>query len=75
MSVEGPTLVRSSKHSVLIYHEVVSYKDPLKTCHREQEPRQLSRRPHVEDQSGLASSPEKLTFAYEFVSRFADGQI
>ena len=48
-------------------HDIVSYKDPSKTCHRERELQQLSQRPHVEDQSGLASFPEICLF----VSRFA----
>ena len=56
-----------AKHPVLVYHDIVSYKDPSKTCRRERELRQLSQRPHVEDQSGLASFPEICLF----VSRFA----
>ena len=55
-----------AKHPVLIYHDIVSHKGPSKTCHRERELPQLSQRPHVEDQSGLASSPEDNIF----VSRF-----
>ena len=64
---ETSSISVEAKHPVLVYHDIVSYKDPSKTCHRERELQQLSQRPHVEDQSGLASSPEN----YIFVSRFS----
>ena len=63
---ETSSISVEAKHPVLVYHDIVSHKDPSKTCHRERELPQLSQRPHVEDQSGLASSPEDNIF----VSRF-----